>query len=364
MSDNTAKPATTDTATDNTKASKRILTGIKPTGTLHLGNYVGAIRPAIESIQNSDDEAFFFLADYHGIIGCYDPAVIHESTKSIAATWLACGLDPERVTFYRQSDVPEIPELAWVLNCACAKGLMNRAHAYKAAVDVNMEKSDVDPDQGINMGLFGYPVLMAADILMFNATHVPVGRDQVQHIEMARDIAGTFNHRYKPLFTLPNAVVDDDTPLLTGLDGRKMSKSYGNTIPLFGEMNPQVSSEKQMHKAIMKIVTNSQLPDEPKDPDDSAIFEIYKAFATAEEVAVMREAFTTGIGWGDAKQALFDKINTEIAPFRERYEQLMNNPKELEEILQMGADKARRHSRKQLDKTRRAIGIRPLAKLK
>ncbi len=354
-----------DSATplNSQQPAKRVLTGIKPTGTLHLGNYVGAIRPAIESIKNSDDEAFFFLADYHGIIGCHDPAVIHESTKSIAATWLACGLDPERVTFYRQSDVPEIPELAWILNCSCAKGLMNRAHAYKASVDVNVANS-VDADQGVTMGLFGYPVLMAADILMFNATHVPVGRDQIQHIEMARDIAGTFNHRYKPLFTMPTAVVDDATPLLTGLDGRKMSKSYGNTIPLFGDMNPQVSSEKQMHKAIMKIVTNSQLPNEPKDPDDSAIFEIYKAFASAEEVAAMREQFATGIGWGEAKQALFEKINNEIAPFRARYQELMNNPIQLEEILQMGADKARRHSRKQLDKTRRAIGIRPLAKLK
>ena len=351
--------------TSDTPATvKRVLTGIKPTGTLHLGNYVGAIRPAIESIKNSDDEAFFFLADYHGIIGCYDPAIIHESTKAIAATWIACGLDPERVTFYRQSDVPEIPELAWILNCSCAKGLMNRAHAYKAAVDINMEKEDVDPDQGINMGLFGYPVLMAADILMFNATHVPVGRDQIQHIEMARDIAGTFNHRYKTLFTLPSAVVDDNIPLLTGLDGRKMSKSYSNTIPLFGESNPQVSPEKQMHKAIMKIVTNSQLPDEPKDPDDSAIFEIYKAFATPQEIADMRAQFAAGIGWGDAKQALFEKINTEIAPFRARYQELMANPKELEEILKLGAEKARRHSRKQLDKTRRAIGIRPLAKLK
>ena len=351
------------TPLNSQQPAKRVLTGIKPTGALHLGNYVGAIRPAIESIKNSDDEAFFFLADYHGIIGCHDPAVIHESTKSIAATWLACGLDPERVTFYRQSDVPEIPELAWILNCSCAKGLMNRAHAYKASVDVNVANS-VDADQGVTMGLFGYPVLMAADILMFNATHVPVGRDQIQHIEMARDIAGTFNHRYKPLFTMPTAVVDDATPLLTGLDGRKMSKSYGNTIPLFGDMNPQLSSEKQMHKAIMKIVTNSQLPNEPKDPDDSAIFEIYKAFASAEEVAAMCEQFATGIGWGEANQALFEKINNEIAPFRARYQELMYNPIQLEEILQMGADKARRHSHKQLDKTRRAIGIRPLAKLK
>ncbi|MGP4864242.1 tryptophan--tRNA ligase [Psychrobacter sp. T6-5] len=361
MSNNSTSDSQTS---DNSTEAKRILTGIKPTGIPHLGNYVGAIRPAIESIQNSNDDAFFFLADYHSIIGCHDPAIIHESTKAIAATWLACGLDPERVTFYRQSDVPEILELSWILSSSCAKGLMNRAHAYKAAVDANMEKEDVDADQGINMGLFGYPVLMAADILMFNATHVPVGRDQIQHIEMARDMAGTFNHRYKTLFTLPSAVVDNDIPLLTGLDGRKMSKSYSNTIPLFGEPNPQVSSEKQMHKAIMKIVTNSQLPDEPKDPDDSALFEIYKAFATPKEIADMRAQYAAGIGWGDAKQALFDKINDEVAPFRARYEELMANPKELEEILQMGAEKARRHSRKQLDKTRRAIGIRPLAKLK
>ena len=360
MTDNVSNDLSSQPAT----TAKRILTGIKPTGTLHLGNYVGAIRPAIKAIHNSSDEAFFFLADYHGIIGCYDPTVIHESTKAIAATWLACGLDPERVTFYRQSDVPEITELAWILNCSCAKGLMNRAHAYKAAVDINAEKADVDPDQGITMGLFGYPVLMAADILMFNATHVPVGRDQIQHIEMARDIAGTFNHKYKPLFTLPSAVVDDNIPLLTGLDGRKMSKSYGNTIPLFGEVNSQISSEKQMHKAIMRIVTNSQLPSEPKDPDNSAIFEIYKAFATPDEIADMRAQFAAGIGWGDAKKALFEKINDEITPFRERYEELMANPKELEEILQMGAEKAQRHSRKQLDKARRAIGIRPLAKLK
>jgi len=355
-----------DSANTTTKDTtpRRILTGITTTGIPHLGNYVGAIRPAIQSIQDSDDEAFFFLADYHGIIKCYDPQQIHESTKIIAATWIACGLDPERVTFYRQSDVPEIPELAWVLNCSCAKGLMNRAHAYKASVDANMEKNDVDPDQGITMGLFGYPVLMAADILMFNATHVPVGRDQIQHIEMARDIAGTFNHKYKELFTLPVAMVDDDMPLLTGLDGRKMSKSYGNTIPLFGDNNPQVDAEKQMHKAIMKIVTNSQLPEEAKNPDDSAIFEIYKAFANPAEVAEMRARYESGIGWGEAKEALFDKINSEVAPFRARYNELMANPKELEEILQMGAEKARRHSRKQLDKARRAIGIKPLAKLK
>ncbi|WP_288774172.1 tryptophan--tRNA ligase [uncultured Psychrobacter sp.] len=345
---------------------RRTLTGVTTTGIPHLGNYVGAIRPAIQSAQNStneEDKSFFFLADYHSIIKCSDPKQVHDSTKAIAATWLACGLDPEKVVFYRQSDVPEIPELAWILNCSCSKGLMNRAHAYKAAVDANLS-NEVDADHNVTMGLFGYPVLMAADILMFNATHVPVGRDQIQHVEMARDIAGTFNHKYKPLFTLPSAVVDDNVALLTGLDGRKMSKSYGNTIPLFGDGNPQVDPEKQLRKAIMQIVTNSQAPEEPKNPDDSVVFEIYKAFATPAEIADLRSQFEAGIAWGDAKQILFEKINNEIAPFRARYAELMANPKELEEILMMGAEKASRHSQKQLDKTRRAIGIKPLAKLK
>ena len=269
--------------------------------------------------------------------------------------------------FYRQSDIIEIPELTWVLNCNCAKGLMNRAHAYKAAVDANRETPDTDPDFGISMGLFSYPVLMAADILMFNATHVPVGKDQIQHIEMARDIAGTFNFRYcdpeKPIFVLPEAMVDDDTPLLTGLDGRKMSKSYGNTIPLFGD-DPQIDGEKALRKAIMRIVTNSQLPEEPKNPDESTIFEIYRAFASTEEQQLLRQRFEQGIGWGDAKEVLFEKINSEIAPFRARYNELMANPKELEEILQMGAEKARRDARKRLEKVRKAIGIKPLAKLK
>ena len=348
-------------------SQQRILTGITTTGIPHLGNYVGAIRPAIQSTLTNDDDAFFFLADYHGLIKCHDPDLIHASTKDIAATWLACGLDPERVVFYRQSDIPEIPELTWILNCNCAKGLMNRAHAYKAAVDANMAQPDTDPDFGISMGLFSYPVLMAADILIFNATHVPVGKDQIQHIEMARDIAGTFNFRYckedQPLFVLPDAMVDEDTPLLTGLDGRKMSKSYGNTIPLFGD-SPQVDAEKALKKAIMRIVTNSQLPEEPKNPDESTIFEIYKAFATAEQQQALRERFASGIGWGEAKELLFDTINQEIAPYRQRYQELMANPKELEAILEMGAQKARRHSQKRLEKIRRAVGIKPLAKLK
>ena len=212
---------------------KRVLTGVTTTGIPHLGNYVGAIRPAIAAAADPSAESFLFLADYHGIIKCHDPEVIHASTQAVAATWLACGLDPERTTFYRQSDIPEVPELNWILTCITAKGLMNRAHAYKAAVQANLDAGQTDQDHGVEMGLYSYPILMSADILMFNAHEVPVGRDQIQHVEMTRDIAQRFNHRFKELFVLPEAKVDDNVELLVGLDGRKMSKSYGNTIPLF-----------------------------------------------------------------------------------------------------------------------------------
>ena len=340
-----------------------ILTGIKPTGTPHIGNYFGAIEPALRRASQYS-QAYFFIADYHALNSVQDAEELKALTYSVAAMWLAAGLDPSRMHFYRQSDVPEVFEVETMLNMVTPKGWMNKMHAYKASVDRNRAAGKPD-DNEVNMGLYTYPILMAGDILLFNATHVPVGHDQIQHVEIARDIAGRFNKSFNAEgFVLPEHVVADEIAEIPGLDGRKMSKSYGNTIPLFGELNPQVSSEKQMHKAIMKIVTNSQLPSEPKDPDDSAIFEIYKAFAAPTEIADMRAQFAAGIGWGDAKQALFDKINNEVAPFRARYEELMANPKELEEILQMGAEKARRHSRKQLDKTRRAIGIRPLAKLK
>ena len=331
----------------------RVLTGITTTGIPHLGNYVGAVRPAIAASQASGEASFLFLADYHGIIKCHDPEQIHRSTLAVAATWLACGLDPERITFYRQSDIPEIPELAWIFNCVCAKGLMNRAHAYKAAVDANVAEGNNDPDHGVSMGLFSYPVLMAADILMFNATHIPVGRDQIQHVEMARDIAGRFNHRYRELFVLPEAVVDEDVALLTGLDGRKMSKSYGNTIALFEE-------EKALRKQIMKIVTNSQEPGEPKNPDESTIFEIYRAFAGEAEQAEMRARYVAGIGWGEAKQALFERINAELSEPRERFRELTAHPARIEDILQAGAAKARKHARPFLDEIRDAVGIRRL----
>lgn len=334
-----------------------ILTGINTTGAPHLGNYVGAIRPAIQSTQKGVGDYYFFLADWHALIKCHDPKIIAQSSKEIAATWLACGLDPEQVVFYRQSKIAAIAELNWLLNCVCAKGLMNRAHAYKAAQDVNREAGQEDIDHGISMGLFCYPVLMSADILLFGATHVPVGRDQIQHLEMARDIAGRFNHRYakkKPILRLPTAVVDENVPLLMGTDGRKMSKSYDNTIALF-------LPEKALRKNIMKIVTNSQAPGEPKNPDESNVFSLYQAFASEAEVQTMRQAYLDGISWGDAKQALFERINQEIAPMREKYETLLANPAQLEEILQKGEEKARAKAGEMMEKIRTALGYQAMS---
>ena len=331
---------------------QRVLTGITTTGTPHLGNYVGAIRPAIEASARAEVQSFYFLADFHALIKCQDPALVHQSTREIAATWLALGLNTDNAVFYRQSDVPEIPELCWVLNCMAAKGLMNRAHAYKAAVDANQEAGE-DPDFGVTMGLYSYPVLMAADILMFNANKVPVGRDQIQHIEMARDIAARFNHHYGEHFVLPEVVVDDNVAVLQGLDGRKMSKSYGNTIPLF-------LPEKQLKKSINKILTNLLEPGEPKDPDTSPVFQIWQAFASQEQTAQMRQAFAEGIAWGEAKRQLFELINGQLAEARERYESLLANPAHIEDVLQAGAAKARAYSRPLLDKVREAVGIRPI----
>jgi tryptophanyl-tRNA synthetase len=271
-----------------------VLTGITTTGTPHLGNYVGAIRPAIEASKQADVDSFYFMADFHALIKCQDAEAIALSSKEIAATWLALGLDTDNATFYRQSDIPEIPELTWVLNCLTAKGLMNRAHAYKAAVQTNLDEG-LDADAAVTMGLFSYPVLMAADILMFNAHKVPVGKDQIQHVEMARDVAARFNHHYGETFTLPEAVVGDNVAVLQGLDGRKMSKSYGNTIPLF-------LTEKKLKKHINKIKTNLLEPGEPKDPDTSTVFQIWEAFATPSQTADMRKAFAEGIAWGEAKK--------------------------------------------------------------
>lgn len=331
---------------------QRVLTGITTTGTPHLGNYVGAIRPAIRASRDSDNLSFYFLADYHALIKCRDPDLIQQSTREVAATWLATGLDPEQVVFYRQSDVPEIPELCWLLSCMAAKGLMNRAHAYKAAVAANQEAGE-DPDHGITMGLYSYPVLMAADILMFNANQVPVGSDQIQHVEMARDIAARFNHHYGEHFVLPEAAVDKSVAVLQGLDGRKMSKSYNNTIPLF-------LGEKQLKKHINKIKTNLLEPGEAKDPDDSTVFQLWQAFASEEQSAEMRKEFAAGIAWGEAKRRLFELINEELAEARETYNSLMERPQDIENILLAGAQKAREFSVPFLKQLREAMGIRRL----
>ena len=332
-------------------STTRVLTGITTTGTPHLGNYVGAIRPAIAASQDSAVEAYLFLADFHALIKNQNPDEVAQSSREIAATWLALGLDPQQAHFYRQSDIPEITELSWVLTCSAAKGLMNRAHAYKAAVQANESAGD-DPDFGITMGLFSYPILMAADILIFNAHKVPVGRDQIQHVEMARDIAQRFNHHYGETFTLPEAVVDDHVAVLQGLDGRKMSKSYGNTIPLFG-------TPKQLQKSINKIKTNLLEPGEPKDTEDSTVFQVWCAFADARERDRMAQAFADGIAWGEAKKQLFERVNDELAPARGEYDRLMADSAEVESILQAGAERLRAKSTELIDKVRHAVGLRP-----
>ena len=331
----------------------RVLTGITTTGTPHLGNYVGAIRPTVQASRDLSTEGFYFLADYHALIKCDEPARIQRSTLEIAASWIASGLDPDKVTFYRQSDIPEIPELTWLLTCVTGKGVLNRAHAYKAAVDKNNAASH-EPDSDVTAGLFMYPVLMGADILMFKAHKVPVGRDQIQHIEMARDMASSFNHLYGEHFVLPEAVIEESVALLPGLDGRKMSKSYDNTIPLF-------APAAQMRKQIAGIVTDSKAPGEPKTTEGSALFQIYQAFANAEETAAMVRAYAEGISWGDAKQMLFERIDQEIAPKRVHYQSLIDNPALMDKILLAGADKARQLATPFMRELRHAVGLRALS---
>jgi tryptophanyl-tRNA synthetase len=331
---------------------QRFLTGITTTGTPHLGNFVGSIRPSVAASRLPGVQSFYFLADYHALIKCDDPARIQRSALEIAASWLAAGLDPERVMFYRQSDIPEIPELTWLLTCVTGKGVLNRAHAYKASVDKN-EAAGNDPDADVTAGLFMYPVLMGADILMFKAHKVPVGRDQIQHIEMARDMAQRFNHLYGEHLVLPEAQVEESVALLPGLDGRKMSKSYDNTIPLF-------TPREQLRKLIAGIVTDSRAPGEAKETDGSALFQIYQAFASETETAGLRQAYADGIGWGDAKQMLFERIDQEVAPMRERYQALIGNPQEIERLLQAGAEKARAVATPFMGELRRAVGLRNL----
>jgi tryptophanyl-tRNA synthetase len=334
--------------------SKEIyLTGITTTGTPHIGNYVGAIRPGIAASKDSATRNFYFLADFHALAKNEDPDRISQSTLEIAAAWLALGLDTDNAVFYRQSDIPEITELTWILTSMTAKGLMNRAHSYKAAVQANLDGGSKDPDKGITMALYSYPILMSADILMFGATKVPVGRDQKQHVEMARDIAQRFNHHYGDILVLPEPVIDDNTAVLAGLDGRKMSKSYNNTIPLF-------SPEKKLRKLIMKIKTNSLEPGEPKDTADSTLYDIYRAFATPSETTSIARRYAEGIAWGEMKQLLFEYLNEHIKPAREEYERLLADPAVVEEELQKGAERARAIAVPTMQRIRDAIGIRRL----
>ena len=328
---------------------KRILTGITTTGLPHIGNYIGAIKPALEFAKDSND-SFFFLADYHSIIKNNKPSEISSSVENIALAWLSCGLDTNSTYFYRQSDVPEILELSWILNCITAKGLMNRSHAYKAATALNND----DIDKGITMGLFSYPVLMAADILMFDSTHVPVGSDQIQHLEMTRDIAARFNHLYKPIFTLPEPIIHNEKKVVPGLDGRKMSKSYGNVIPL-------LESEKKLRKSIMKIVTNSLEPGEPKDFNDCTLFELYQHFANEKDVLTFKQSYKDGISWGEAKEILFNAINQELKPVREKHSEYIEDKGLINDLLNDGAKKARVIAKEKISKIREVIGIKDIS---
>ena len=327
---------------------KRILTGITPSGYPHLGNYIGAIKPSLDLLDEKC-ESFLFIADLHAVIKVSDPNKLEELSTAIAMAWLASGLDPNTTSFYRQSDVPEITELAWLLSCITEKGLLNRAHAYKAAVDQNNESGKKEMDEGISLGLFSYPLLMASDILTPNATHVPVGKDQQQHLEITRDIAEKFNSKYGKFFNVPEAVIQNEKTVL-GTDGRKMSKSYNNIIPL-------LSTEKELRKSVMRIVTNSQEPGEKKEWRDNTLFVIYSSFASVEKQENMKNLFEDGIGWGDAKQKVFEDLNQMLLPIREKFMELSNNKKFIEEILKSGAEKVRLQTVPALKEVKKLVGI-------
>jgi tryptophanyl-tRNA synthetase len=337
---------------------KRILTGIKPTGSPHIGNYLGAIRPALQLAQLPDTQAMYFIADYHALTSVHPPEHSAEEmdrqTRDVASTWIAFGLDPEKTLFYRQSDIPEVFELAWIFACFSPKGWMNKMHAYKAHLDDAAAKGipEEERDAGIDVGTYTYPILMAADIVLFDADYVPVGKDQKQHVEIARDMAQRINHAYKKqVLKLPEAKVDEQTAVVPGLDGRKMSKSYDNTIPL-------LAPAKQLRKTVMKIVTDSTPPEAPKDPDTSLIFTLYKQFATPEQVAELRTRYASGIGWGEAKGALADAIEAVVAEPRKVYDDLMADRARLDKLLAQGAEKARACAGPVLARVRDAIGVR------
>ncbi len=340
----------TSTTTENAR-EKVILTGVKPTGAPHIGNLLGAIRPALDLAETPGHQSLLFIADYHALTATHDRARLQAMTREVAATWLACGLNPDRTVFYRQSDVPEIFELAWILACFSPKGFMNKAHAYKALVQANLDAGVEDADVGVNMGLFTYPILMAADILMFDADIVPVGKDQVQHLEICRDLARRINHNYRgEVLRVPEAQVREETGVIVGTDGRKMSKSYNNTLPLF-------LTSKKLKKTIGRIPTDSTPPEAPKDPVTSTVFQMYTSVASASEIAAFRDQYAAGISWGAAKMELYRVVDALVAEPRERYTELMADPERIDALLAAGAAAARSRARVVLDRVRDAIGI-------
>lgn len=328
--------------------NKIALTGIKPSGTPHIGNYLGMIRPALELAEKY--QALYFIADYHALTTVKDGKELKALTYEVAATWLALGLDPEKVVFYRQSDIPEVTELTWILACFTPKGLLNRAHAYKAAVEENLAAGE-SPDEGINAGLFFYPVLMAADILLFGTHYVPVGLDQKQHIEIARDIAQAFNKNYGNILTIPEAVIREDVMTIIGTDGRKMSKSYDNVIPIFAPPD-------KLRKVIMRIVTDSRRPEEPKDPESDNLFSIYRYFASPQDQKRIRQRYLSGgLAYSEVKEELYELLLHKFGPARLKYEEYLRDKSYLEEVLTRGAEKARKMAKPIIEKVRAAVGV-------
>lgn len=318
----------------------RVLSGIQPSGKLHIGNYFGMMQPAIE-LQDKG-EAFLFIANYHALTSVSDPAKLLEDTMDVALTFLACGLNPEKAVFYRQSDVPEVNELAWLLSTVTPMGLLERCHSYKDKTAKGI---------AANHALFAYPVLMAADILSVQSTIVPVGRDQKQHVEVTRDIAIKFNNQYGEVFTIPEADIRTDVAVIPGIDGQKMSKSYDNHIEIFG-------AKKATKKRIMKIVTDCAELEDPKDPDNCNVVALYKLFASEQDVEALAANYRAGnYGYGTAKKLLFEALWEYFAPFREKREELENNLDYVESVLKDGAERARTEITKTLDAARKAIGL-------
>jgi tryptophanyl-tRNA synthetase len=322
--------------------SKRILTGIQPSGTLHIGNYFGAMRPAV-TLQDSGNECFYFIANYHAMTSMPDPKDLHERTFGVAVDFLAAGIDPQKTVFFRQSDVPEVQELAWFLSCICPMGLLERCHSYKDKLAHGLEA---------NHGLFAYPALMAADILLYQSQLVPVGKDQKQHLEVTRDLAIRFNNHFGDILTVPDAYISTDVAVIPGLDGQKMSKSYNNTIELFGEGKP-------VRKKFMSIKTDSTPMGEPMNPDTCNVFALYKLMATPEELEALRKNYLENpeFGYGHAKQLLFEKYTEYFAEAREKRKELLANPQKVEDILQDGASRARKVADATMAKVRAAVGL-------